>query len=399
MKPLRLLAPEPRRSTSLGLRFVSDPAGLGSFAERVLKERNLYGALAFAETAESLRLCQAALRVGPGDRVAGIGSSGDMLLSFLAEGAAEVVGFDTNPTQVALSRLKLAAIERLSVEDYLKPFGVAAASARWRLELFDRLSRATPPDVRRLLIRRRGWVPKGILNHGMTHLIIRTLVTTVSRLVDRETLDLFLGEHGTDAERARSLDALVARPSTRLVVSPFAGRFAAQLKWLFFPHKLCRVSERPDEMIADFFETFRPLFVRGAKNNPVLARSAQGDLHPEWSAHLYDEARFETIAAAAARIRFETSDLTRGLEALPARWATKVYLSNAPDYLTEDELSALVEQVRRVAAPGARVLHLSLLDQDRIGDRLGVEAPGLGALRATDNVHLYPSIALRVLGA
>ncbi|MCB9649411.1 MAG: hypothetical protein H6730_22830 [Deltaproteobacteria bacterium] len=55
--------------------------------------------------------------------------------------------------------------------------------------------------------------------------------------------------------------------------------------------------------------------------------------------------------------------------------------------------------MRRVAAPGARVLHYSLLDVDRIGDRLGVEAPGADALRATDNVHLYPTIAVRVLGA
>ncbi|MCB9649410.1 MAG: DUF3419 family protein [Deltaproteobacteria bacterium] len=301
MNPLRRIAPEPRRTTTLGLRFVADPAGLGSFAERVLRERNLYGALAFAETAESMRLSQAALQVGSGDRVVGIGSSGDMLLSLVSEGADEVVGFDTNPTQVALASLKLAAIQHLTVEEYLKLFGVVAASGRWRLELFDRLSRATTSEVRRTLMRRRGWVPKGVLNHGMTHLIIRAMVTAVARLVDKETLELFLGEHGSDAERARSLDALLARRSTRAVVEPFAQRFAAQLKWLFFPHKLCRVSERPDEMIADFFTTFRPLFIRGAKGNPVLARSAQGDLHPEWTAHLYDEARFEAIAAAAPR--------------------------------------------------------------------------------------------------
>jgi S-adenosylmethionine:diacylglycerol 3-amino-3-carboxypropyl transferase len=399
LNPLRRIAPEPRRTTSLGLRFVADPAGLGSFAERVLRERNLYGALAFAETAESMRLCQAGLRVGPGDRVAGIGSSGDMLLSFLSEGAEAVVGFDTNPTQVALASLKLAAIQHLAVEEYLALFGVAAASGRWRLELFDRLSRATSADVRRTLVQRRGWVPKGILNHGMTHLIIRALVNTVSRLVDRETMELFLGEHGTDQERARSLDALVGRASTRLVVGQFTQRLAGQLKWLFFPHKLCRVSHRPDEMIADFFTTFRPLFVRGAKGNPVLARSAQGDLHPEWSAHLYDEGRFSSIADAAQRVRFEARDLTSGLASLPPRWATKLYLSNAPDYLTPEELDALVAQVQRVAAPGARVLHFSLLDEDRIGDRLGAEAPGLDALRATDNVHLYPTIAVRVFGA
>lgn len=391
--PVRLDAPH------RALRYVADRAGLGSFAGRVLKERNLYGALAFAETAESLRVCQSALQVGPKDRVAGICSSGDVLLSFVSEGAEQVVGFDLNPTQIALSALKQVAITHLDVDSYLELFGVASASPRRRLATFDRLTRALPAPTRRHLLARRGWVAKGVLNHGMTHLIIRALVNTIERVVDADTFALFLGEHGTDAERAARLDDLVRRPVTRLALAPFAQRFAPQLKWLFFPHKLCRVSTRPDEMVAEFFETFRPLFVRGVKDNPVLARSAAGHVHPEWTEHLYNEARFARIAARPEALRLEAKDLTAGLASLPGGWATRLYLSNAPDYLTEEELAALVTEVRRVCAPGARVLHLSLLDEDRIGDRIGGEAPEADTLRASDNVHLYPEIALRVADA
>lgn len=387
----------PRRASRLTLRLVADRAGLGSFVTRAVRERNLYGSLAFAETAESMRLCQEALHIEAGDRVAGICSSGDMLLSMAAHGAADVVGFDVNPTQVALARFKAVAIRHLGVEEYLELFGVASASPRWRLQTFDRLTRDLPAPTRRLLLARRGWVPKGILNHGMTHLIIRSLMAVVERLVDEDTHALFLGEHGTDAERAARFDALAARPVTRYALTPFAQRFAPQLKWLFFPHKLCRVSDRPDEMVGDFFEFFRPLFVRGARDNPVLARSTVGHVHEEWTRHLYDEGCFARIEQRAEHVRFEPGDLVTGFRKLPGGWATKLYLSNAPDYLTNAELDALVAEVRRVAAPGARVLHFSLLDEDRIGDAIGRPADDQAAIRASDNVHLYPAIAVRVM--
>ena len=396
MIPSRSIAFAPSGRPESRRRFTVDPAGLASFAERVLRERNLYGTLAFAETAESLRMCQSALQVGPGDRVVGICSSGDVLLSLLSEGPEAVVGFDLNPTQIGLAHMKRAAMQHLEVEAYLELFGVAPASARWRQRTFERLTRATSSDVRRTLLRQKGWVAKGVLNHGMTHLIIRAMVTAVERLIDDETRSLFLGEHGTDEQRARCLDALIRRPVTRLAVAPFARRFAPQLKWLFFPHKLCRVSKRPDEMVAEFFDTFRPLFVSGTRNNPVLARSASGFLHPEWTTHLYDEARFARVAEAANRLRLEHRDLTAGLATLPDAWATKIYLSNAPDYLTNAELAELIRQVRRVSAPGARILHFSLLDQDRIGDAIGNLAPDIDALRASDNVHIYPGIISRV---
>lgn len=393
------IASTQRRAPRLRRRIVADSAGLGSFAQRVLRERNLYGALAFAETAESLRICQHALQVGPSDRVAGICSSGDVLLSLLSEGPEQVAGFDSNPTQVALSEFKRAAMSHLTVREYLELFGVASASAEWRLRTFDRLTRATPSSTRRLLLDRRAWVPRGVLNHGMTHLIIRAIVTTLRRIVDAQTYSLLLGEHGSDMERSQCLDRIIQQPAARLGLAPFARLFASQLKWLFFPHKLCRVSSRPDEMVADFFETFRPLFERGAKNNPVLARSVAGHVHSEWTEHLYDAQRFERIRTHCSRLSLQTSDLTDGLRTLPDGWATRLYLSNAPDYLTEAELSDLVHEVRRVSAPGARILHFSLLDTDRLGSQIGAPARELEALAASDNVHLYPMIGLRIFSS
>ncbi len=391
---IRGLDPSPLPIESPRFTPRSDATGLRAFVHRVIDEKNLYGNLAFAETCESLALIHRALDVGPRDRVAGVTSSGDVLLSMVARGA-KVIGFDANPAQTALAHFKLAAIQHLDVDAYLGLMGVTEAVDRTKT--FDRISRAMPTVERAAMIARRDWIEEGVLNRGMTHKIIRAMVKSFSRLVDEDRLQLFLGHRGTPEERSAVLDEVLSRPFVRLMLAPLLRRFNAQLKWLFFPHRICRVSTRPDEMIAEFFETFRPLFVRGGRDNPVLCRSATGLVHDEWRTFLYDDAIFARIRDGADQISMTTRELTEGLELLPEGWATAIYLSNVPDYLTPDGLDALVAAIHRAGAPGARVLYFSLCDEDRLGARLGPRIPEAEHQRlyADDNVHIYPSIEVR----
>jgi S-adenosylmethionine:diacylglycerol 3-amino-3-carboxypropyl transferase len=374
------------------------------FARRIAADRNLYGTLAFAEAAESLRIARAALPLGPDDRLAGVASSGDVLLSLAAAGGgrAEVFGFDLNPMQVALAELKLAATE-LDVEPCLRFLGISPSPPGERAAVFARLAPSLSPAARALLDRPQT-ITEGILNAGMTHLIIQAMVALLRRVVDAETLAVFLGEHGAKAERRRALDQLLERPVARRLLVPLLQALAPALKWLFFPHSICRVSTRPDEMIADFFETFRPLFEIGAHDNPVLSRSATGRLHPEWREHLYGEVPFQALrtARAAGAIRFSPASITEGLAGLPDASISRIYLSNVPDYLTTFDLDRLGFQIHRVARPGARVFFVSLCDVDRVGVRFGIDLaeidPAAAArLAALDNVRLYPLISVKVV--
>jgi S-adenosylmethionine:diacylglycerol 3-amino-3-carboxypropyl transferase len=371
-------------------------SGIFTFAYRMISDRNLYGSLAFAETAESLRLNIQALQVGRRDRVVGVTSSGDLLLALLAAGPQSVIGFDANNAQTVLAHLKTAAIATLSVENYLHFMGLIEADPQTRVATFNRISRSMPSFARRDILHKQKLVEEGILNQGMTHLIIQVLRAMLARVMSTQTLRLFLGNCGTDEDRLNKLHQLMQKRAIRYLLQPLLRAAAPRLKWLFFPHRFCRISSRPDEIIADFFNTFRNLLVQGVRANPVLCRSAVGHIHPEWWQHLYNDLAFQQIRDNLSRLSLDTADILSGLKRISDGWATRVYLSNVADYLSEEQLKELVHEVQRATAPGARIVYCSMYDQDLLRT-LGPQIPEneLRALQNSDNVFIYPLIMVR----
>ena len=370
--------------------------GIFSFAWRMISDRNLYGSLAFAETAESLHLNLKALQVGRGDRVVGVTSSGDLLLTLLAAGPQSVIGFDANNAQTVLAHLKAAAISTLSVENYLHFMGLVEADPQARVATFNRISRSMPSFARRDMLHKQKLVEEGILNQGMTHLIIQALRAALARVMSAHSLKLFLGNCGTNEDRSKRLHQLTQKWSIRYLLQPLLRAAAPRLKWLFFPHRFCRISSRPDEIIADFFTTFRNLLVHGVRANPVLCRSAVGHIHPEWWQHLYNDLIFQQIRDNLSRLSLDTADILSGFKRIADGWATRVYLSNVADYLSEEQLQALVHEVKRATVPGARIVYCSMYDQDLLST-LGPQIPEneLRALQDSDNVFIYPIIMVR----
>jgi len=371
-------------------------SGIFRFAYRMISDRNLYGALAFAETAESLRLNLDALQVGHRDRVVGVTSSGDLLLALLAAGPQSVVGFDANNAQTVLAHLKAAAIASLSVENYLHFMGLIEADPQARVTTFNRISRSMPSFARRDMLQKQKLVEEGILNQGMTHLIIQVLRAALARVMSAHSLKLFLGNCGTNEDRSNRLHQLTQKWSIRYLLQPLLKAVAPRLKWLFFPHRFCRISSRPDEIIADFFTTFRNLLVQGVRANPVLCRSAVGNIHPEWWQYLYNDLTFQQIRNHLPSLSLDTADILSGLRRIADGWATRIYLSNVADYLSEEQLKELVHEVKRATAPGARIVYCSMYDQDLL-HMLGPQIPEneLQALKDSDNVFIYPIIMVR----
>ncbi|KYK56751.1 hypothetical protein DCS_03757 [Drechmeria coniospora] len=77
----------------------------------------------YAFTWEDARVDERLLKLGPDDKVLAIGSAGDNIFSYLAQGPARVHAVDVNPTQNHLLELKAASYTVLSYEDFWMLFG------------------------------------------------------------------------------------------------------------------------------------------------------------------------------------------------------------------------------------------------------------------------------------
>src|SRR5260370_9966020 len=131
----------------------------------------------------------AALTIDPSCRVVTIASAGCNVLNYLAADPAAIVAVDLNPAHVALTRLKIGALQHLpDYDSFYQFFGVAkdrANVALYERHLHDKLDEATRRfwDHRTVLGRRRiaffakGLYHKALLGkfigflHGFAHLL------------------------------------------------------------------------------------------------------------------------------------------------------------------------------------------------------------------------------------
>jgi hypothetical protein len=86
-----------------------------------------------------------ALGLRPADRVLSIVSAGEMPLSLLSMGVAQVLAVDIDPAQLHLARLKLAAVCTLERSDAIRFLGRRTASPDQRHDWFDAVLDHLPP--------------------------------------------------------------------------------------------------------------------------------------------------------------------------------------------------------------------------------------------------------------
>src|SRR5258708_11056411 len=95
-----------------------------------------------------------ALKLGPRHRLITIASGGCNVLNYLAAGPQRIIAVDLNPNHIALTRLKLQALEHLSDHDsFFRFFGIA--KDKENRNIFDNfLAQRLDPQTRRYWERR-----------------------------------------------------------------------------------------------------------------------------------------------------------------------------------------------------------------------------------------------------
>ena len=306
----------------------------------------------FTRAWEDDRLDVALLAVHGGDRVVVVAGAGDTALALTAAGA-DVTAIDTNSDQLRLVALKAAAARSLEPERLHAWFETGRdpdATATYRACVRPLLAGPTAAwwderiDVVTHGLHDRWGVGRAFARFGW---LARTLVPGMAAAIE---------EMADPAEQAAYWRARVRPrlfgPLTHFVMArtPILAPLApnrhelARMRANRWSHGLVR---RIDAVVASSLVREHPWWRPALSGRVADLGSGAAWLDPSVAA---------TLAARAATLRLVHGDLADVLGRAAPGSIAAISVSNVPDWLAPDAEAALALAVRRVLAPGGRVL-------------------------------------------
>ena len=300
-----------------------------------------------------------ALRLGPQHRLITIASGGCNVLNYLTAGPQRIIAVDLNPNHIALTRLKLQALEHLADHDaFFRFFGIAKDKANRKL--FDNfLAERLDPQTRRywerrmpLHGRRINMFARNLYRYGLLGRFIGVL-HAVAKLHGKRLQDILSAR---DVAEQRVLFERTIAPlfDNRLV--RFLSRMPISYYGLGIP------PAQYDELVASSSDgnpvtTLRERVERLACDFPIadnyFAWQAFGrsyDIEGRMAVPAYLMAEnYEAIKSRVNRVDVHHASMTDFLAGQPARSLHRYVLLDAQDWMTAEQMIALWTQIDRTA--------------------------------------------------
>ncbi|MEM9724557.1 MAG: DUF3419 family protein [Pseudomonadota bacterium] len=325
----------------------------------------LFRGLVYPQIWEDPVVDMKALRLGPGKRMITIASGGCNVMSYLTADPAEVLAVDLNKTHVALNKLKIAAARNLpNYQAFYRFFGDARHPENVRaydLYVRDWLDQETRHywDGRDALLRRRitffrrGLYRRGLLGNfiGYGHLGATLFGVRLAKAVECRTLEEQRAFF--DGQLAPVFESGLVRWLTGHKASLFGlGIPPAQydsLKQEGGGDMALVLKRRLEKLLCDFpiEENYFAWQAFARSYGPGGA----GPVPPYLEA-----AQFEAVRERALRVSVRNLSVTERLREEPDAALDGYVLLDAQDWMTDEQLNALWDEITRTAKPGARVI-------------------------------------------
>jgi S-adenosylmethionine-diacylglycerol 3-amino-3-carboxypropyl transferase len=306
-----------------------------------------------------------ALDLKPHHRMITIASGGCNVLNYLAADPAHVIAVDLNPNHVALTRLKLQALQHLPFDEFFRFFGVAKDKAN--RDVFDNfLAQRLDPETRRywehhipLRGRRINMFARNLYRYGLLGRFIGVL-HALAKLNGKRLQDVLAAR--TPEEQRLVFERVVAPLFDNKLVR-FLSRMPVSFYGLGIP------PAQYDELVAasngNPAALLRARVERLACDFPIsgnyFAWQAFGRgydvVHREAVPDYLRAGSYETIKGRVDRVEVHHASMTDFLSLQPARSLHRYVLLDAQDWMTPENLTALWTQIDRTAdSSDARVI-------------------------------------------
>ena len=304
-----------------------------------------------------------AMALAPGHKVVTIASGGCNLLSYLTAAPIDIVAVDLNAAHVALNRLKLAALMRLpTFNAFYRFFGEGRSAANVTLydsQLAPHLDPATRAywSGRDLFGRRRiesfsrGFYKEGLLGRSIAavHLLARTLGADPRSLTKARSREEQRQIY--EKELKPLFDKAVVRALFACRSSLFGlGIPPPQYDALAEGRPMHEVVEERLARLACGFDLKDNYFAWQAFNRGY-AEEGRGPLPP-----YLQGCHFDDLRRRAALVEITNTSFTDRLAAMQRGSADRYVLLDAQDWMDDETLTALWNEITRTARPGARVI-------------------------------------------
>lgn len=344
--------------------------------------------LNYASVNEDWRTEALALRPEGRDRILCVTGSGDRPLNLLAATGARVVAIDLNPAQTHLLRLKVAALRRLSFDDYAAFLGLHRADGRWRRDRLGELLPDLPPDTRRFWATCPAMIAAGVLYAGRWEQFHKRVADLLRRMPFFSIDAVF--EFDDLAEQRRFLDRRWNARFWRWLASFLCSPLFSPL--CFGDPAYVSGSRFPAGRYIS--ERMRDALYRGlARESFMMSLLLRGVLTP------FDLPPYLTPQGAAAvrsrldRLEIVTGDLLVVLDKAPEGTFTRFSLSDVPSFLNAAGFRRLLLGIAGCAAPGARFCIRQFLKRhvwpEGLTDRLRRERSLEMQLAVSDRAFAY----------
>ncbi len=314
--------------------------------------------LLFTQNWEDPALDRAALRIGPGSRVATVCSGACNTFAFLLDDPAYVLSFDFNPAQVWVLELKAACFRVLEYGEVLELLGVRPSADRRRL-----LDAVTPAlsDQARAFWAQQPWLPeRGLLNGGRYERFVGAFGRLLRGIQGRRRIDGLFQPRERDA-RAAFYDEVWENWRWRLLFRLFFNKRMMARRGLSADYF------HFDDGSASFAESFarrarQAMVELPVHDNYFLAQYVRGRYLGEDRLPEYLRAEnFEPIRARIGRLEMRVGDVRDIFDALPAGSFDGICLTNVFELMSEQETATVVPRVARALRPGGRMTLRNLM--------------------------------------
>lgn len=328
-----------------------------------------FNGLVYNQIWEDPRVDIEGLRLDHDSRLLTISSGGCNLLNYLTVQPQSIVAVDVNACHIALTRLKLAAVQYLPThEDFFRFFGSAADElnpVNYVRYLRDRLDDRTRQFWeggswfrRKLLGPRIDYFARNLYNFGSMGMFIRF----VHRLAGFKKVDTREFLNAVGREERESLYRQYCEP----LLNSLPVRMVAKLPFLLHaigvpPAQLERIkSEEGRDLLTVYQARIKRLLCEFPIEDNYFAWQAFGRCYdtverravPDYLKEDY----FPVLKSNVHRIRTHLCSLTAFLRTQPDDSLNRFVFLDAQDWMTADQINELWTEVARVGRPGSRII-------------------------------------------